>query len=882
MRSESLSIAGLTLVMLVAPVSVSRAQGMNGGTSGGARRSISARPESVGVVRRPSIVVDGRLDDVAWLGMAAAADFVQQRPQPGSASRKSSEARVWVDGAALYVGMRLFDAEDSIVAPVARRDADVYSDWAYIYIDSYDDRRSAFHFAVNPRGVQRDAQVTNDEEWQQDFGWNAVWQAATTRDSLGWTAEFRIPLSQLRFANSSGAAAWGIQFGRHIARFNERSYWSPILPDRAGFVSQFGRLTDVRLNGASRRLELIPYTLAQMTTRTIDAGNPLARAREPLATIGADAKWSLTPDFTLTATLNPDFGQVESDPSEVNLTASESFFREQRPFFLEGAELFSVPLANTWTFGPQQLFYSRRIGRSPQLDDPDSAAYVDRPGATDLLAALKLTGKTQNGLSFGLLSATTDEMRASVVYEDGRRGRAVVEPLTQYTMGRLQKDFRNGESFVGAVATSVMRDDNASTLRRSAFVGGVDFRHHFLGRSYRLGGSLLGSNVRGTREAITETQRHSVHYFQRPDADHLQLDSTRTSLGGLSADLRLTKIGGALRWGANAHVVTAGFEANDLGFHSRSDLFETTGWVGRVFYTGPSGIRNWEAWLNYWGAWTLGGEREKVGQSLWTRAEFTNYWNAEGSIEVQHAGRAMTALRGGPALHTPQRVMGFASLTSDARRSIVARVGVNAAHDVGDAGSNVSIFSQLTQRLGDKAQIVFGPNVMWWRNPQQYVDRVGTRYIVGDVRQTTTSLTTRVDYSFTPRLSLQFYAQPFLSAGTYGRLGEVTDAHSLDPERRVTRFQPNDLTQVGDDWQVSQGGSSFLFGRPDYAFNEFRSNSVLRWEYRPGSTLFLVWSHGRSADGRAEPFSMRRQMRELTETRGDHVFLLKVSHWLGR
>ncbi|MGH7710172.1 MAG: DUF5916 domain-containing protein, partial [Gemmatimonadaceae bacterium] len=524
------------------------AQGISAPTaaSSAERRSVRARQDSAGV-RHASIVVDGRLDDVAWRSAALAADFVQQRPTPGKASVQRTDARVWLDGAALYIGMRLHDAaRDSIVAPIARRDADVYSDWAFVFIDSYNDRRSAFHFAVNPRGVQRDAQVTNDEEWQQDFGWNAVWHVETARDSLGWTAEFRIPLSQLRFPTSSGRASdWGIQFGRHIARHNERSYWSPILPERSGFVSQFGRLTDVALDGTTRRFELTPYTLAQMTTHAVDAGNPLARARVPLATLGADAKWGLTPDFTLTATLNPDFGQVESDPSEVNLTASESFFREQRPFFLEGAELFNFPLSTAgWMFGAQQLFYSRRIGRAPQIDEPDGARYVDRPAATDVLGAIKVTGKTQAGWSLGMLSALTDEMRAKVALDNGRREQVVVEPLTQYSMGRLQKDFAGGESFIGAVATSVLRDDTAPLLRSSAVVGGMDFRHNFAGRRYRVAGYVLGSTVHGSSDAIAATQSNSVHYFQRPDADHLDVDSARTSLSGVAAELRMAKISG--------------------------------------------------------------------------------------------------------------------------------------------------------------------------------------------------------------------------------------------------------------------------------------------------------------------------------------------------
>jgi hypothetical protein len=767
--------------------------------------------------------------------------------------------------------MRMHDAGDSIVAPIARRDADVYSDWAFVYIDSYNDRRSAFHFAVNPRGVQRDAQVTNDEEWQQDYGWNAVWQSETSRDSLGWTAEFRIPLSQLRFAtNGDSASSWGIEFGRHIARHNERSYWAPILPDRSGFVSQFGTLTEVTLNTAPRRFELTPYTLAQVTSRQVEAANPLTKSRVPLATLGADAKWGLTPDFTLTATLNPDFGQVESDPSEVNLTASESFFREQRPFFLEGAELFNFPISNTgWIFGPAQLFYSRRIGRAPQGDDPPNARFVDRPATTDLLGAVKVTGKTQSGWSLGVLTAMTDEMRATVELENGSRTDAVVEPLSQYSMARVQKDFRGGETYFGATATSVLRANSALPLRKSAVVGGLDFRHNFAQRQYRIGGSLLGSRVTGSPEAIAETQLSSVHYYQRPDAEHLAVDSTRTSLSGFSADLRITKVGGAVRWGGAANILSPGFEANDLGFHSRSDMVQTAGWIGRNWYSGPRGIRSWQAWLNFWGGWTLGGQQDRVGQSLWMQAELDNFWNLEGSVEHHLPSFAVTALRGGPALYTPRRVTGFTSVTSDSRRSTVGRLSLSGGRDVGDLGSSLNVFGEVTQRIADRAQIVLSPGLMFWRSPQQFVESVDEHYVVGDVRQTTASLTARVDYSFTPRLSFQLYAQPFLSAGAYERLGEVVSAHSPNAANRVRRFTAAEHGAVD-------------FDNPDFAVNELRTNSVLRWEYRPGSTLFLVWSHGRSADGVPEAFDLRRQTRELRNVRGDHVFLLKLSHWLGR
>jgi hypothetical protein len=856
----------------------SAAQGI--GVAGTARvgesYQLSARPGDSSIVR--AVNLDGRLTEPLWRSETRADAFVQQRPDPGQRASQPTEARVWLNG------MRLFDsAPDSIVAPYARRDADVYSDWAVVMIDSYHDRRTAFHFAVNPSGVQRDAQITNDEEWAQDFDWNAVWHAETGRDSLGWTVEFRIPLSQLRFAASSGAGRWGIQFGRHLARRNERSYWSPVLPDRSGFVSQFGELTDVTVRDAPRRLEIVPYSLAQVTTRAVDARDPFARAREPRAALGADLKWGITPDFTLTATLNPDFGQVESDPSEVNLTAQESFFREQRPFFLEGAEMFQFNMSTSgWMFGPQQLFYSRRIGRAPQGGMPGGAEYSARPPVTDLLGALKLTGKTSSGWSAGLLTATTAEMRADAAFADGAHERPVVEPLTQYTMGRLQKDFNAGQSFVGAVGTSVWRDESVALLRQSAIVGGADFRHRFAGRRYQVAGYVLGSRVRGTAEAITATQRSSVHVFQRPDAEHLRVDSTLRVLDGYAAELRVGKVGGAWRWAGAAHLVSPGFEANDLGFHGRSDVLETSGWFGRQFFDGPPGVRNWDLWLNAWGSWTLGGERERVGHNVYTRAEFTNYWEFEGALEHHVHGYSIPALRGGPALFTPRRLAGFGRLSTDGRKPTVYQLMFGGGRDLLERGSSLRMSPQVTHRFADRALLTLAPSLSWWHNPQQYVAAQSARYVVGDISQTTAALVARLDYSLTPRLSLQFYAQPFLTAGVYDRIGEVVDARSSDPSRRVRRFDPGNVTFADGRMRLTSPQGTLSIAHPDFAFNELRSNTVLRWEYRPGSTLFLVWSHGRSAAGMAEPFDLGRQARELADVQGEHVLLLKVSHYLGR
>ena len=569
-----------------------------------------------------AIVLDGRLGDAAWVSAEPASDFVQQRPAPGTGASERTEARVVFDAAALYIAMRLFDARpDSLIAPLGRRDSDAYGDWAHVIVDSYHDRRTGFHFAVNPAGTRRDGMISNDAEWQEDESWDAVWEVAVSRDSLGWSAEFRIPLTQLRFercgasgasdgpavtltrasaasrpTTSSDGCVWGIQFVRDLGRRNERSLWAPIALDVGGYVSRFGTLAGVDGIRSPRRAELVPYSLAQVTRAPLERGNPFFRSTALGGALGADLGLGITSRLTLSATINPDFGQVEADPSEVNLTGFETFLRERRPFFVEGGDIFQYPLGDGFFFGEEQLFYSRRIGRAPQLDDPDDADAVDRPDATTILGAAKLSGKV-GAWTLGVLDAVTSAERARYTTLGGTRGSFIVEPTTNYAVARLSRDDAAGQKTFGVVATAVNRDldaDAASSLRSSAVTAGIDGRVRSASRNYTFAANLLGSYVRGSPEAIAETQRSSVHLLQRADRDGDPFDSTRTSLTGLSGELRATKQGGGhWRWGANGRVVTSGFEVNDLGFQQRSDVGSVAGWVGYT-HTEPGRIvRRW-------------------------------------------------------------------------------------------------------------------------------------------------------------------------------------------------------------------------------------------------------------------------------------------------
>jgi hypothetical protein len=835
-------------------------------------------------------VLDGRLDDAAWSAAPVAEGFVQARPTPGAAATERTEVRVAYDDRAVYVAARMHDAHaDSVVGRLARRDADVYSDWFTVSIDSYHDRRTAFVFAVNPRGVKRDATLTGDDTG--DDGWDAVWDAAVRADSGGWTAEIRIPLSQLRFRTQRDAVEWGIQFERRIARRDEVSHWAPSPPDGAGIVSRFGTLAGLRGLRAPRRLEVQPYTSARLTRAPGDAADPYHQPNEWLGSAGADVRYGVTGDLMLTATLNPDFGQVEADPSEVNLGAFESYFTEKRPFFTEGADIFAT--------GYPELFYSRRIGRAPQ-GSPPNADFADVPEATTILGAMKLTGRT-GGWTVGVLDAVTADERARWTSAAGR-GSARVEPLANYAVGRVARDFRGGRSGVGGIFTATHRrlDDGFDDLRSSAYAGGIDGRHRW--GNHEISGALLGSWINGSDTAIALVQRDAGHAFHRPDADHLTYDPTRTSLGGYAAHVSIDRIsGGNWRWELYGHAFSPGFEVNDLGYHFGADELRQYASVNYVQHRAGRRLRSWNAGVAASSDWTFGGERKDASVTASWDAQLLNHWSL-GVWGMRHAGGlSPDALRGGPALVWPARRMVSAYLRTDPRRAV--RIGVRGFWEAEDETGthSLSLGPSLDVRPSQRMDVSLSPSLAWNTATWQYVGRRADahaadvdRWVVGRMRQTTASLTLRMDYAFTPELSLQLYASPFVSAGDFDDFREVDDPRAADFGARFRPFGGELRECVDADGGVFYGvrpasagcatdGAAFAyrFADPDFTVSELRSNAVLRWEYRPGSTLFVVWSSGRGTfdrDGRMQGWD---DARDLLRAPGTNALAVKVSYWLG-
>jgi hypothetical protein len=854
------------------------------------------------------VVVDGRLDDAAWRAAEVATDFVQQRPTPGAPASQRSEARVLFDAEALYVSLRLYDDHpDSLLAPLGRRDYEGYGDWAHVIIDSYHDRRTGFHFAVNPAGTRRDAMIANDAEWQEDASWDAVWDVATARDSLGWSAEFRIPLTQLRFdrcvdgaadavtlvnpgsSAAGGSCAWGIQFMRDLARRNERSLWAPIPADAGGYVSRFGTLAGLSGIRSPRRFELVPYSLARATRAPLDRSNPFYEPTAFGGALGADLGLGLTSKLTLTGTINPDFGQVEADPSEVNLTSAETFLRERRPFFVEGGDIFRYALGDGLS-GEEQLFYSRRIGRAPQVGDPDSAQAVDRPTSTTILSAAKLSGKV-GSWTIGLLDAVTGAERAAFVRSDGGRASFIAEPRTNYVFGRLTRDGADGRNSVGLVASAVNRDldpNAALSLRSSAITGGADGRLRSRSRDYTFVANVVGSYVRGTPQSITETQRSSVHLLQRPDRGGDRLDTTRTSLTGASAEVRTAKQGGGhWRWGANSRAVTSGFETNDVGFQLRSDVVSTSGWVGYSHFEPGRVVRRWELWANYWGRWTFNGDRELLATNLFGEASFQNNWMVMGELRRGFSQMSPTLLRGGPATFVPPNVAWWARVMSDPRRIVSTELMTQGHIEDANGGHRLTLSPMVTVRPSSRAELSLQPNITRVRNPAQYVETTSaggdTSYVIGALTQTTSALTARLNLTFTPALSLQLYAQPFLSVGRYRSLGEVRDARARRLTDRVRAFDAASISSLPDDAlriDRGPGRAPITLDDPDFAVRELKSNAVLRWEYRPGSTLFMVWAQARDDELANADFALGRQARDLWRAAGTNVLLIKASYRL--
>jgi hypothetical protein len=836
-------------------------------------------------------VLDGKLDDPIWEKLEWATDFTQREPDDGKPPSQQTSFKITYDDKNLYVGIRAHDREpEKIVRRVTRRDQ-FDGDWVEINIDSYFDHRTAFSFTINAAGVKGDEAISNDgDNW--DTNWNPIWFAAVGIDNEGWIAEMRIPFNQLRFASDKEEQVWGIQVMRRNFRKQERSVWQHIPQNSPGWVSLFGELHGLKGVKSAHRIEVLPYAVTSARRFEEEAGNPFATGATNKFSGGLDAKLGVTSDLTMDVTVNPDFGQVEADPSQVNLTAFETFFEEKRPFFIEGNSILDYRLAGgDGPFSNDRLFYSRRIGRAPHLYPALNAGeFAKAPDNTSIAAAVKLTGKTQGGVSIGLMDALTDEEEAEIDLS-GQRRREIVEPRTNFFIGRLQKDFNKGQSAIGGMFTATHRDLSnapANDLTRAAYSGGIDVRHQWHNRTYYLEGLAVMSQIRGDASAISAAQTASQRYYQRPDADYVEFDPNRTSLSGHGGNLSLGRGGNSpLRINLGATWRSPGLELNDAGFLRQADRIMQHSWAGYRI-TNPFAIFNrLNINLNQWRGWNFGGETVFKGGNINGGGQLKNYWFVWGGLGREGEDLATTALRGGPALRLPAQWNQWFNFQSDQRKAIqVGMFAFNSWKDEGDTHSH-EVGLQSTFRPMNAMSLRVNPFYSLNYDDLQYVGTVerdgASRYLFGRINQKTLGVTLRLDYSITPDLTVQFYGQPFVSAGKYSHFKRITSTRA---ERYEDRFQTfgNELSYdensaaYGVD-ESGDGAADYFFGKPDFNFRQFRSNLVVRWEYSPGSTAFLVWSQGRTGfDGSGE-FSFRDDVKNLFEVYPDNVFLIKLNRW---
>lgn len=811
------------------------------------------------------IHVDGRLDEPAWATAEVVSDFTQVDPEEGRPVSERTEARILYDSDALYIGVRLHDRERPTMR-MGRRDMQLLdSDWLGVVIDSYHDHRTAFSLDLNPAGVQRDAvkSMGSGGNEQDDLSWDAVWEAKATVDEGGWTAEYRIPFSQLRFGTAPDQT-WGIQLERVIGRRREYAVLSFTPKSEPGGIPTYAHLVGLRDIEPGNRLEVLPYAVAR--SEHVDPGsNPFRTDSERFGSAGVDLLYRVTSDFAINATINPDFGQVEADPAVVNLSVYETFYDEKRPFFIEGSEIFDFG-RNT---SGGRLFYTRRIGRAPQLGPPSSAA--DAPEAATILGAAKVTGKTASGWSLGIIEAVTQREDARYLDVDGNQGTFTVEPLTNYLVARARKDGGQGRTSLGGMLTAVNRDLASApleaALRSSAFAGGTDFRVESASRAWVVSGSAAFSRVGGTPEAMVRVQRAGNHFFQRPDADHLDVDLSATALTGYSVGASVARQGGEHWRGSVAVAATSpAFEVNDLGFQTRTDRRDVATNLSYVENTPGSFLRNWSLNSNVRFEHNFDWERILGIGGLQFNFRTLDFWGGAIGLTRYFTANDDRSTRGGPLMERPANTTAFIHVGSDSRKPLSVFTTVRGARDAYDGWDGsaevVAIF-----RPSPQWSLQVGPSFAQSRSMAQYVGTVpdptatrtyGAWYLFAPLSQTTVAMETRLDFTFTPKLSFQLYAQPFISSGDYGDVG------SLDAPGGYA-FNP---------WPGAH---------PDFDFNyrSLRGTALLRWEYRPGSTLYLAWQQSRAdyAQGVGD-FDFGRDRQALFRAPTDNVFVLKASYWI--
>ena len=836
-------------------------------------------------------VIDGIMDEISWNGVEWENDFIENRPDENTPPSNQTRFKITYDQKYIYIGIQCLDSlPEKIVKRLSRRDS-FDGDWVGVFIDSYYDKRTAFGFIVSAAGVKGDVFESNNGG-NEDDSWNPIWYTKTSIDADGWIAEMKIPLSQLKFGKSE-EQVWGMEVMRRHFREEERSVWQRIPPDTAGFISEFGELHGLFNLEPQKQLEIQPYSVASIKSYEAEEGNPFLDGSDGKITVGLDAKIGITNDLTMDLTINPDFGQVEADPSAIALDGFQIFFEEQRPFFVENKNIFDYRVSSSEagnTFGSDNLFYSRRIGRSPQgYPETIDGEFVDQPENTNIIGAAKFSGKTKDGWSIGVLESVTAKKYATID-NNGQRRKEVVEPLTNYFVGRLQKDFNERNSYIGGIFTATNRDhltEGLDFLHKSAFSGGLDFKHQWNERDWYLGGNIIWSHVKGSAEAIQITQESITHLFQRVGADHVEVDQDRTSLSGTGGNIQLGKIGnGHWKFETGATWRSPELEINDIGFQRRADDIRHYTWIGYQTLKPDNTFRKVGINYNHWSAWDFGGNHNSLMFNTNSWQNWKNNWFTNLGFNYEPISYSNFALRGGPRLRQSADISFWNGINMDQRKKLRFNFFHNGKKAVDDSNSSYNAEFGITYQPINSLRISASPEYGINKDKLQYIDNLEvngeTRYLNGTIDQRTLSMSFRLNYTINPNLTIQYWGQPFISRGRYSDFKEVTNPLARDFNNRISPFFDNQISLTNDVYEVDDnldGTTDFSFDNPDFSFVQFRSNLVVRWEYTPGSEIYLVWSQDLSQSGNPqEGLFNDLQDNIFNNEKPQNIFLIKATY----
>jgi len=832
----------------------------------------------------PSPVIDGIINEAAWDIVDWTGDYVENQPDENTPPSEQTKFKIVYDKKFLYFAFKCYDKDPKgIVKRLSRRDG-FEGDWVEINIDSHNDKRTGFSFTISVSGVKGDEAISeNGNSW--DGSWNPIWYMKTNIDDEGWTAEVKIPFSQLKFGDRKDQV-WGLQSTRRYFRAEERSVWQRVPPDAPGWVSEFGELRGLIGLEPQKQLEIQPFVVSQLESYPKEDNNPFRDGQDAKINGGLDAKIGVTNDLTLDLTINPDFGQVEADPAAISLDGFQIFFEEKRPFFVENKNIFNFRFAD----GQDNLFYSRRIGRNPQGYPDAGNAFVDIPDNTTILGAAKFSGKTQSGWSIGILESVTDKEYARI--DDGiTRQKALVEPMTNYFVGRLQKDFNNKNSYIGGMFTSTNRkleDDELDFLHQSAYSGGLDFKHNWNNRKYYVTGDVVLSHVAGSKAAITATQQKLTHLFQRSDAGHVEVDPNRTSLTGTGGRFEAGKASvgnwryyGLLMWRSPE------LELNDVGFLRQADEVRQYAILTHQTLKPFGQFRKINNRFEQFSSYDFDGNYNRMQYSLTTNANLKSNWNVNTQVVYKPRIYTNTVLQGGPRFRYSNEVFESINFNSDSRKKFRFYGGIYASQGKDKSFTYTEYDGGVTYQPVNAFTISVSPNYSKNTSKTQYVTQTNfngdPRFITAELDQRTLSTSIRLDYNINPNLTIQYYGQPFISRGNYRSFNKVTNPTADYYRNRISVFDPaqiayNPLANAYNIDENTDGISDYAIENPDFSYVQFRSNLVVRWEYIPGSEIFLVWSQGITGDANTRDDLIGGLDSQILGRKPENIFLIKATY----